>query len=106
MRSVQRTTPWQIRRLQQSDVHGLLEIISGVRREFGLATRVAALLEPNDYALLEVYRHRRSAYFVAVMDNHVLGGRAFFHWPTMTGAHASCNECILFRNTADAGSGK
>jgi putative acetyltransferase len=78
MRSVQRTNPWQIRRLQQSDVHQLLDIISGVRREFGLATRVAALLEPNDYALLDVYRHRRSAYFVAVMDNHVLGGAGIF----------------------------
>jgi putative acetyltransferase len=78
MRPVQRTNPWQIRRLQQSDVHQLLDIISGVRREFGLATRVAALLEPNDYALLNVYRHRRSAYFVAVMDNHVLGGAGIF----------------------------
>jgi glycerol kinase len=65
---------WQIRRLQQSDVHQLLELISGVRREFGLATRVASLLEPNDYAILDVYRHRRSAYFVATKDNHVLGG--------------------------------
>jgi putative acetyltransferase len=64
----------QIRRLQQSDVHQLLDLISGVRREFGLATRVASLLEPNDYAILDVYRHRRSAYFVATKDNHVLGG--------------------------------
>jgi putative acetyltransferase len=78
MRSVQRTNPWQIRRLQQPDVHQLLDIISKVRREFGLASRVAALLEPSDYALLDVYRHRRSAYFVAVMDNHVLGGAGIF----------------------------
>jgi putative acetyltransferase len=78
MRSVQRTNPWQIRRLQQPDVHQLLDIISKVRREFGLASRVAELLEPSDYALLDVYRHRRSAYFVAVTDNHVLGGAGIF----------------------------
>ena len=75
---MQSTGSWQIRRLQQSDLYQLLGIISGVRKEFGLASRVAALLEPNDYALPDVYRHRRSAYFVAVMDNHVLGGAGIF----------------------------
>jgi len=69
---------WQIRRLQQADVHQLLNVISGVRREFGLQARVATLLEPSDYALLDVYRHRRSAYFVAVMDGQVLGGAGIF----------------------------
>ena len=69
---------WQIRRLQQSDVHQLLDLISGVRREYGLATRVASLLESNDYAILDVYRHRRSAYFVAVKENQVLGGAGIF----------------------------
>jgi putative acetyltransferase len=72
---------WQIRRLQQSDVPQLLEVIGGARREFGLATRVASLLEPNDYALLDVYRHRRSAYFVAVAERKVLGGAGIFPLP-------------------------
>ena len=69
---------WQIRRLQQADVHQLLDLISGVRREFGLQARVASLLEPSDYAILNLYRHRRSAYFVAVMDSQVLGGAGLF----------------------------
>lgn len=68
----------QTRRLQHSDIHELMGIIRDVRQEFGLARRVAALLEPSDYALLDVYRHRRSAYFVAVMDNCVLGGAGIF----------------------------
>jgi hypothetical protein len=54
MRSVQGTNRWQIRGLQQPDVHQLLDVISSVRREFGLASRVAALLEPSDYALFDV----------------------------------------------------
>jgi putative acetyltransferase len=78
MRSVDTKNSWLIRQLQQSDVHQLLDIISSARREFGLASRVSALLEPNDYALCDVYRHRRSAYFVAVMGNHVLGGAGIF----------------------------
>ena len=78
MRSVQRTNPWQIRRLQHADVHQLLDLIRSVREEFGLASRVTALLEPSDYALFDVYRHRRSAYFVALIDTHVLGGAGIF----------------------------
>lgn len=69
---------WQIRRLQQSDVHELLDLISGVRREFGLASRVASLLEPTDYAILDLYQHRRSAYFVAVKESQVMGGAGIF----------------------------
>lgn len=75
---MQRTSPWHIRRLQQSDVYEILDIIGSVRREFGLAARVASLLEPSDYALLDISRHRRSAYFVAVVDNHILGGAGVF----------------------------
>lgn len=79
---------WQIRRLQQSDVRELLNIIGGVRREFGLATRVASLLEPNDYAIFDLYRHRRSAYYVAVMDNRILGGAGLF--PLASGDWDTC----------------
>jgi putative acetyltransferase len=79
---------WEIRRLQQSDVHQVLDLIGGVRREFGLASRVASVLEPNDYAIFDVYRHRRSAYFVAVVDDHVLGGAGIF--PLASGDWGTC----------------
>ena len=106
MRSVKNSHSWQIRRLDQADVPQLLELISEVRREYGLATRVRSLLEPNDYAVLDVYRHRRSAYFVAVMDNDVLGGAVFFHWPTEIGVHANCSGCIFAHDTAAVGLAK
>jgi putative acetyltransferase len=68
----------EIRRLQPDDVHQLLELIKSVRREFGLSRRVSELLEPSDYAVLDVYRNRRSAYFVAVVGKQVLGGAGIF----------------------------
>jgi putative acetyltransferase len=74
MQCMSNQSPWQIRRLQQPDVHELLDIISSERREHGVANRVTDLLEPRDYALLDVYRHRRSAYFVAHMEHRVVGG--------------------------------
>jgi putative acetyltransferase len=78
MRSVHSANPWKIRRLQHSDVHELLNLIRSVRQEFGLSDRLTALLEPSEYALLDVYRHRRSVYFVALTDNHVVGGAGIF----------------------------
>ena len=63
-----------IRRLQQADVYPVLEIIRATRREFGLESRVAALIEPSEYRLLDLYRSRRAAYFVAVEGSEVVGG--------------------------------
>src|SRR5262249_40721427 len=78
MRSMPAATACQIRRLQSDDVHQLLELIKAVRREFGLTNRAVELLEPSDYAVLDVYRNRRSAYFVAVEGRQVLGGSGIF----------------------------
>jgi putative acetyltransferase len=55
-------------------VHRVLDVIAGCRREYGLETRVPAILEPDDYALFAVYRRRRSAYFVALVNDEVVGG--------------------------------
>jgi putative acetyltransferase len=63
-----------IRPLAAADVDEVLEIIAAVRGEFGLAVRVAALLEPADHALFETYQKPRSAYFVAEFGNRVAGG--------------------------------
>ena len=103
MRSVNRTNSWQIRRLHQADVHQLLELIRSVRQEFGLANRVTALLEPTDYALLDVYRHRRSAYFVAVMDDHVLGGAGIF--PLANENWGTCELQRMYLRTQHRGQG-
>lgn len=63
-----------IRRLEAPDVHAVLEVISGCRREYGLHYRVASVLEPSDFDLYETYRQRRSAYFVAIDQTGVIGG--------------------------------
>ena len=103
MRSVKSNHSWQIRRLDQVDVPQLLELISEVRREYGLATRVSSLLEPNDYAVLDVYRHRRSAYFVAVMDNDVLGGAGIF--PLADGDWGTCELQRMYLRPRHRGRG-
>jgi putative acetyltransferase len=94
---------WQIRRLQQSDADQVVDLIGGVRREFGLASRVASILEPNDYAILDVYRHRRSAYFVAVLDHRVLGGAGIF--PLADGDWGTCELQRMYLRAQDRGRG-
>ena len=63
-----------VRRLQQADVHAMLEILRSVREEYGMGQRLAAVLEPADYAMFEAYRKRRCAYFVAIEDGRIVGG--------------------------------
>ena len=65
---------FSIRCLEPVDVAEVLEIISDCRREYGLANRLTALLEPSDHNLLETYRQRRSTYLVAIVDDEVVGG--------------------------------
>lgn len=81
------SSPCTIRRLQQADVHTILDIVRDTRLEYGLGERLATVLEPSDYALFEACRRRRSAYFVAVHDGKVVGGAGISplaggHWQT------------------------
>lgn len=64
----------RIRLIEPGDVPALLTIISESRAEYGVANRVAALLEPADRALYETYQRQRSLYFVAVLGGEIVGG--------------------------------
>ena len=63
-----------IRLLEPADVPALLTIIADSRAEYGMADRVAELLEPADRALYATYQRQRSLYFVAVTDGQIVGG--------------------------------
>ena len=63
-----------IRLIGPTDVPAMLTIIAGSRAEYGVANRVAELLEPADRALYETYQRQRSLYFVAVLGGEVVGG--------------------------------
>jgi putative acetyltransferase len=63
-----------IRLLEPADVPALLTIIADSRAEYGLAERVADLLEPADRALYATYQRQRSLYFVALLDGEIVGG--------------------------------
>jgi putative acetyltransferase len=97
---------WQVRRLQHEDVYQLLALIRDVRKEFGLANRVAELLEPNDYAILDVYRHRRSAYYVAVADRQLLGGAGIFPLESSDWKTCELQRMYLRSQTRGLGVGK
>jgi putative acetyltransferase len=64
----------EIRVIEPADVPAMLTIIAGSRAEYGMAGRVAELLEPADRALYATYQRQRSLYFVAMLDGQVVGG--------------------------------
>lgn len=64
----------KIRVIEPADVPAMLTIIAGSRAEYGMAGRVAELLEPADRALYETYQRQRSLYFVAELGGEVVGG--------------------------------
>ena len=64
----------QIRLIEPADVPAMLKIISESRAEYGMANRVADLLEPADRALYATYQRQRSLYFVAVLAGEIVGG--------------------------------
>jgi putative acetyltransferase len=88
------TKEWLIRRLQVTDLPGLLEIIENARRELGLTRRLRAPLESSDYSLHKIYRHRRSAYFVALQGNEVVGGAGIY--PLMDADWGTCELQRLY----------
>lgn len=67
-------TQTTLRPLERGDVPALLGIIRDARAQYGLADRVDALLEPADLAMCDTYGKRHAIYFVALLDDEVVGG--------------------------------
>jgi putative acetyltransferase len=63
-----------LRPIERQDVAALLDIIRDARAQFGLEGRVQSLLEPADYALFDTYQRRRTLYYVALIDDEIVGG--------------------------------
>jgi putative acetyltransferase len=63
-----------IRPIELADVPALLTIIADARREYGIAERGVELLEPSDRAIYSNYQRQRTLYFVALLDDEVVGG--------------------------------
>jgi putative acetyltransferase len=103
MRSVNKANRCEVRRLQLADVPELLEIIRSARAEYGLAERVPALLEPTDYRLLDHYRRKRSAYFVARVAGEVAGGAGIY--PLINGDWTTCELQRMYLRSAYRGGG-
>ncbi|MBC8025601.1 MAG: GNAT family N-acetyltransferase [Steroidobacteraceae bacterium] len=67
-------TSLKIRPIELADVPALLTIIANARSEYRIAERGVDLLEPADHALFANYQRQRSLYFVALVDDEIVGG--------------------------------
>ena len=98
-----RQTQFEIRRLEAADLHAIHQVILDCRREYGLESRVNALLEPADLSLLETYRRRRSAYFVALVGEQVVGGAGIGRLEASD--HVTCELQRMYLRKASRGLG-
>ncbi len=67
-------TSLKIRPIELADVPALLAIIADARREYCLAEKGVELLETADHALYAAYQRQRTLYFVASLNDEVVGG--------------------------------
>lgn len=96
---------FSVRRLQVQDVYAVLKIINESRLQYGLESRVRAILEHSDHNLLETYRNRRSAYFVATVDNQVVGGAGIARLPDVDGSICELQRMYLRQESRGLGIG-
>ena len=94
-----------LRRLEAPDVHTVLGIVDACRREYGLADRVQAILEPSDQHLYETYGARRSAYFVAIVDDEIVGGAGISRLPGAVGSICELQRMYLRQRSRGQGIG-
>ena len=95
----------QIRLIEPADVPAMLEIISASRAEYGLANRVAELLEPADRALYETYQRQRSLYFVAESGGEIVGGAGIAPLPGSDPLTCELQRMYLRRDVRGRGIG-
>lgn len=95
--------PFTVRPLEHCDVHAVLGVIGDCRREYGLENRVQAILEPSDHRLFDIYRRRRSAYFVALVKDDIVGGAGIARLPDSDGS--TCELQRMYLRPASRGLG-
>lgn len=89
--------------LEASGVSAVLEIISGCRRKYSLAGRVHSILEPANYAMLDLYGQQRSTYVVAVVGGCIVGGGGIA--PLADGQQITCELQRMYLHLANRGLG-
>lgn len=82
-----------IRKIQSADNHTLGTVIQQVFREFGIDRPGTAYYDPQLFSLSELFETPGSAYWVAEIDNEIVGGGGIF--PTQ-GLHPDCVELVKF----------
>jgi putative acetyltransferase len=95
-----------IRLIEKTDNPVIAELIRRVFREFKLSQTGTVYSDETTDSLFELFQNPNSQYWVAELDNIILGGCGFF--PT-NGLPAGCAEIVKFYLSPDArgkGTGK
>ncbi len=92
-----------IRNIEPADNAALAIIVRRSLEEFNAAKPGTVYFDPTTDNLYEVFRHPRSAYFVAVINNEVAGGGGIY--PTENLPAGTCELVKMYLSRAARGKG-
>lgn len=82
-----------LRKIEQRDNHEIASLIRDVFREFGVDRPGTVFTDPTTDHLYELFRHPRSAYWIAEVNGEMAGGCGIY--PT-AGLPEGCAELVKF----------
>lgn len=93
----------QIRPIEQKDNIDIARIIRGALEEFGANKPGTVYFDPSTDALFELFHTPGSNYFIATIDEKVVGGAGIF--PTENLPHGTCELVKLYLHKDARGTG-
>jgi putative acetyltransferase len=96
----------QIRAIRPSDNQELAKIVRDTLTEFGANHPGTVFFDPSTDTLYELFRKERSVYFVAELDNRIVGGGGIFPTEGLPGKTCELVKMYLLPEARGKGIGK
>jgi putative acetyltransferase len=93
----------QIRQIEESDNLAIAKVIRGALEEFGANKPGTVYFDPTTDALFELFKTTGSVYFIATINNIVVGGAGIF--PTENLPEGTCELVKLYLHSNARGTG-
>lgn len=93
----------QIRQIQESDNIHIAKVIRGALEEFGANKPGTVYFDPTTDALFELFKKNGSVYFIATIEDQVVGGAGIF--PTENLPNGTCELVKLYLHASARGTG-
>jgi putative acetyltransferase len=95
-----------VRTIEPADNKSLAIVVRNTLAEFGANHSGTVYYDPTTDALFELFQEKRSVYYVALMDNTIMGGAGIFPSPGLPSDTCELVKMYLFPQARGHGIGK